>query len=324
MTRSGLALPKIYCPFPSTTFDDRPHPAAADAAREIYAMIDGFDGGTSLLKDAAAEVCLGDFTGRLHPDATPRGLSLIMMCHLVFFGHEAWIEQRYDRGDQLSPLELNGTYDRALEVYDGIPAAPSDTLVAHLLEHFGTAVRAFNRPEHSGRIRVAMEGYLRAQVWELDVRNHRGMPPLTIYQAMRRDTCAAVLQFELFPLMFDLNIPGELLDHPVVRQLQAMHSNYTAWVNDLFSLEKEMKEKGALNLVFVLQKENNLPLRQAIDFAAEMVRAEATAYIDLKASLPRLGITLTGGLAGLLDQEERYQADAIAYQQRAPRFSVTS
>jgi hypothetical protein len=324
MNRTGLVIPEIYCPFPSSTFDDIPHPAAANAAREIYALIDELDGGTSLLRDAAEEVRLGDFTGRVHPDATPQGLSLMMTCHLVFFGHEAWIDQSHDRSDQRSTLKLNEIYDRALEVYDGDSATSTDTLIAHLLEHFGTAVRASNRPEYSGQIRVATEGYLRTQVWELDARNRREMPPLTIYQAMRRDTSAAVLDFVLFPLIYDLKIPAGLLDHPVVRQLQAMHSNYLAWANDLLSLEKEMKENGALNLVFVLQKERGLSLQQAITAAAEMVRKEAMAYLDLKDRLPRLGITLTGGLAGLLDQEERYQARAIAYQQRAPRFSVTS
>ena len=322
MIGSRFTLPEIYCPFPATTFDDRPHPAAADAAREIYALIDELDGETSLLRDAATEVCLDDFTGRLYPDATPLGLRLAMMFELLFFGHETWIDQWHDQGRHLSPLELNRIYDRALEVYDGASVAPSDTLVAHLLKHFRTMVHAFDRPDHSGRIRGALPGYLRAQVWEIDFQNHRKMPSLTEYQGMRRVASSGVLNIITFPLVFDLNVPIEVLDHPVIQQLQEMHANYISWVNDIMSLGKELQEDGALNLVFILQEERELTLQQAVDAAVEIVRREATAYLDLKARLPRLGVPLTGDLAELLDKLERWQADAIAYQQRAPRYSV--
>ncbi|MFD7256899.1 terpene synthase family protein [Streptomyces sp. NPDC059874] len=324
MSGSGFTLPNIYCPFPATTFNDRPNPATPDVARDVYALIDKLDGGTPLLRDAAAGVHLADFAGRLHPDVSPQGLALVFMSHLVFYGHEAWIEQGEAPGHYLSPLELNRTYDRALEVFDGASTASSDTLVADLLGHFGNTVRSFNRPENYARIRTALEGYLRSQVWERDFRNHREMPSLATYQAMRRNTSSTVLYLELFTLFFDLNIPVTLLDHPVVRQLQDMQANYTCWVNDIFSFEKELKEDGALNLIFLLREARNLSWQQAVDAAAEMVKKEATDYLDLKARLPRLGIPLAGALAELLDQEERWQAHCIVYQQRAPRFSVTS
>ncbi|MFD4137282.1 hypothetical protein [Streptomyces goshikiensis] len=323
MNGSGFTLPEIYCPFPVSTFNDRPHPATAEAARELDALIDELDGGASLVRDAAAGVFLADFAGRLHPDVSSQGLALVLMSHLVFYGHEAWIEQVDAPGHHLSPLELNTVYDRALEVFDGAATAPSDTLVAHLLEPFGNLVQASKKPESCVRIRIALEGYLRAQVWERDVRSRREMPSLATYQAMRRNTSSTVLYLELFPRFLDLDIPATLLDHPVVRQLQDMQANYTCWVNDIFSFEKEMQEDGALNLVFLLREARNLSWQQAVAAAAEMVEQEATDYLALKARLPRLGIPLTGALAELLDQQERWQAHCITYQQQAPRFSVT-
>ncbi|MFE0042666.1 terpene synthase family protein [Streptomyces albireticuli] len=323
MSGPSLTIPELYCPFPASTFDDRPHPAAPDVSREIYALIDDLDGGSSLLKDAAAGVVLGDFMGRIHPAASPQGLGLAMMCALLFFGHDDWIDQRDNRGQHLSPLELNESYDRALKVYDGDPALPSDPLIARLLEHFGAMVRAFNRPADSLRIRMSLEGYLRTQVWELDVRSRREIPPLPVYQAMRRNITSSVLYFDLYPLICDLHVPAGLLNHPVVQQLRLMHADYCSWANDLLSLEKELKEDGALNLAYVLQAERGLPLQQAIDAAAEMVRNLVIDYLGLKARLPHLGIPLTGALAELLDEQERAQSHFIAYQQRAPRFKGT-
>ncbi|MFD0357734.1 hypothetical protein ACFVHW_28960 [Streptomyces sp. NPDC127110] len=296
------------------------NPATADAAQEVYALVDELDGGGSILADAAADVFLAEFVGRFHPDVPPQGLRLAMLSHLVFFGHEARFEQ--GGGHRLSLQELDGVYDRALAVFDGAAAAPSDKLITHILERFGTAVRTFDRPEISARIHTTLEGYLRA-LWEHDFRNRRKMPSLATYQAMRPDTASQVLHFELFPLICDLDVPVTLLEHPVVRRLQGMQQNYSCWVNDVFSLAKEMKEDGALNLVFVLREARNLSLQQAVDAAAGLIREEATDYLDLKARLPHLGVPLNSALAELLDEEERWNARAISYQQRAPRFSVT-
>ncbi|MFD5510024.1 hypothetical protein ACFWIB_19900 [Streptomyces sp. NPDC127051] len=320
MNESGFTIPVIYCPFEASSFDDRNHPEWPAVSREIYALIDDLDGSSSLLKDAAAGVVLGDYMGRVHPDASSRGLGLSMMLTLIFFGHDDWLDQKCSKGQHLSPLELNEYYDRALEVYDGASIEPSDPLIARLLEGFGVMMRAFERPADEIRIRISLEGYLRAHVWELDLRNRREIPPLPEYQAMRRNIAAMLLFYDMYPLIYDLNIPIRILDHPVVRQLTLMQADYTAWCNDILSFEKELNEDDPLNLPYILQAERNLSLQQALDAAAEMVKKTAIDYLGLKARLPQLGIPLSGALAELLDEMERTQSHFIAYQQRAPRW----
>ena len=78
-----------------------------------------------------------------------------------------------------------------------------------------------------------------------------------------------------------------------MRRLSLMAINVVCWSNDLLSLAKELQHGDRHNLVIALRTQYRLPLREAINRAAELHNAEVRAFLTLEARLGSVPITGT-------------------------------
>jgi hypothetical protein len=315
---SHVVLPDIFCPFPA---DFAPHPAAEEVGRQVLAHLHEIQAAPDVHATAAG-VRLVDFTGRLYPGSSARGLHLAMMLTLIVFSHEDWVDSGAINHHPQSATWASKTYEHAMAVFDAT-AAPTaeDPPFLRLLKPFGLAVRAFDRADITHRVRSRLQQWMHAQLWEQDLLRRGRVPALTVYRDLRQHTSGCLLIYDLFPLVFELPIKADLLDHPVVRALTGRMANYCAWVNDLLSLPKEIEEQSTTNLVLILARDHGLSPQQAIEAGAAAVRDEAIAYQDLRQHLPALGLLPNRALAPYLHRLEEYQANSLTYQQQAPRWT---
>jgi hypothetical protein len=322
MTSSGFSVPHLYCPFPSG-FAGARHPLAAEIETQTYALLSEL-GAPSEFSKTLSDIYIGEYAGRLYPEASRQELDLAVRYFLVFFWHDDWVAERDRAGQFRSAAALTSVYDRALAVFDGAPAVPGDLLLTLLVQHLARGLDSFSRPEYSARFRHALEQYLRAYVWKVDHLRHGDVPALAVYRRMRRLVVGTLPMLELHPVIFRLPVPARLLGHPIVRQLTHMLVNYIAWVNDVLSLGRELAEGSTVNLVRVLCHERGLSLQQGVDAAAEAIEQEAVAYLALKDRLPALIAGSDAALSELLDRTERWAADGIPWHLGSPRYSVSA
>ena len=86
-----------------------------------------------------------------------------------------------------------------------------------------------------------------------------------------------------------IELPPNLRGTSVVRRLNRLTNNVISWSNDLFSLEKELRQGELLNLVVALRAEYGLTLQAAVTRAAQMHDAEVRAFLELESHLPSFG-----------------------------------
>ncbi|MFH8980242.1 terpene synthase family protein [Streptomyces varsoviensis] len=317
MTSARFVLPDLPCPFASN-FTRRAHPHAEAAEQDVLALLRARPMPPGL-RDALAGIRLGEFTGRLHPTASPEGLRLLMLNSVMFSLHDDWAGEPATNGQPRPAAELTAAHDRTLEVLDGAPLTPGDISLAHLAALLAQSLRRSGPSPHAARYRTALRDYLRAHLWEVDLRRHHRTPSLGEYRHLRPHLLGIRPLTALLPLATNTPVPSALLDHPVVRTLRRILAYHHVLVNDLYSFAKELRTEQPVNIILVLRAEQGLTQQQAIDATARALAEEQQAYLHLKSSLPRTGLDHPALLRHLGDLEA-LAADAIAWHAAAPRY----
>ncbi|MGA4837395.1 terpene synthase family protein [Streptomyces sp. G45] len=319
MPGEAFVLPDVPCPFPST-FADRPHPHSEQVEREVRELLQ--DGGMpDTLEGTLTGIRLGEFTGRLHPASSRRGLRLIMLNNALSCLHEDWIAERDEEGRLHRADDMAAVYERALAVFDGSRPRPHDLPLIRATGLVARELRRFGPSHHAQRYRTTLREYWCAHLWEVDLQRRCAVPSLAEYRQLRPHVLGIRPLTELLPLASGVPVPAHLLDHPLVQALSQLLVNHHVLVNDLFSLAKELRGERPVNVVLVLCAERGLTLQQGVDATAHAIEGELSAYMRLKAALPRLGLRHPALLSHLTDLE-RLAADAIAWHAAAPRYHV--
>lgn len=167
--------------------------------------------------------------------------------------------------------------------------APGDTALLHMLAELAPRMRQWADEAWMHRFTVDVDAYLQSNRWEAQNRRLGLTPPLAAYVKMRCFTGAMDTVFDCIELCEHLDLAPALRDHSALSRLRLMANNCVCWANDIFSLDKELLEHNAHNLVFVLRREHGLTLAQALDQAVAMHDAELRAFEWSAARLPELG-----------------------------------
>jgi hypothetical protein len=164
--------------------------------------------------------------------------------------------------------------------------------------------------------------YLQSNVWEATNIWRRQPPRLSTYTNMRRHTGCLFPTYELSGVLGEIRLRPEVRQHVAVRQLEIMANNYTCWLNDVFSFERERGDGQVNNLVAVLQREFDTSYQEAADRAVAMCRREMEAYLELKDRLPGLGLDLADGLDGYLEVLESWMRALFDWHHMTSRYGV--
>ena len=164
--------------------------------------------------------------------------------------------------------------------------APDDTALLHMLAELGPRIRRWANDGWMDHFIADIDAYLQSNRWEAQNRRLGLTPPLASYVKMRCFTGAMDTVFDCIELCEHLDFAPGLREHTALSRLRLLANNCVCWANDIFSLDKELLEHNAHNLVFVLRRERGLTLAQALDQAVAMHDAELRAFEWSAARLP--------------------------------------
>jgi hypothetical protein len=167
--------------------------------------------------------------------------------------------------------------------------APEDTALLHMLADLGPRIRRWADDAWMQHFIADIDAYLQSNRWEAQNRRLGLTPPLAIYVKMRCFTGAMDTVFDCIELCEHLDLAPGLREHSALSRLRLLANNCVCWANDIFSLDKELLEHNAHNLVFVLRRERGLTLAQALEQAVAMHDAELRAFEWSAARLPDFG-----------------------------------
>ncbi|KAF5390807.1 hypothetical protein D9757_004424 [Collybiopsis confluens] len=115
------------------------------------------------------------------------------------------------------------------------------------------------------------------------------IPDLESYIALRRDTSGCKTSFVLIEYAYNLNIPDEVMDHPLIRSLGDAANDLVTWSNDIFSFNVEQSKGDTHNMIPVIMNHHSLDLQSAVDFVGQLCKQSIDRFISDRAQLPSWG-----------------------------------
>jgi hypothetical protein len=154
--------------------------------------------------------------------------------------------------------------------------------------------------EWCDRFAQSLGGYFDGCLREQPFRRSAARLDLAEYRRVR------TLSIGLFPVFDVIQLEGGTLSasdfaHPTVARLRASAALLCAWVNDVYSFQKERQDGDPLNLVSVLASEYGLSIAEAMGAAAEVFNTDLAMFEEDMVTLESVGEDLRCYLEGLDD-----------------------
>ncbi|GLB42110.1 putative terpene synthase family, metal binding domain [Lyophyllum shimeji] len=115
------------------------------------------------------------------------------------------------------------------------------------------------------------------------------IPDLESYIALRRDTSGCKPCWALIEYANNLDIPDEVMEHPIIRSLGEAANDLVTWSNDIFSYNVEQSKGDTHNMIPVVMNEEGLDLQSAVDFVGTMCKQSIDRFVNDWANLPSWG-----------------------------------
>jgi 5-epi-alpha-selinene synthase len=249
--------------------------------------------GEAVIADRLEKVCFNVLAAYTYPRA-PREEFLLAAkwCTWLFF-HDDWLCDRQATEDEapVSPGELAIAHRRLLRALEGQAPKGGDPLATSLYELGREALR-WGGEEWMARFVFDVRRHFEANEWEAVNRARNEVPSVEAYTKMRPYAGAVYTAFDFIELVEDLDIDPTVREHVAFRQLALIANNCICWVNDLYSLAKEIHEGNPNNLVLALREERGIGLGEAMIVAVDMHNAEYRAFESLAGDLKSLGVNV--------------------------------
>lgn len=219
-------------------------------------------------------------------------------------------------------MNLFFVFDEYTDIQDGVEVAkmrnvvidalqnphkarpPSESVLGKITQEFWLrAIQTASKT--SQRIFLStFEDYMDAVIQEATDRSKGLIRDIESYLAYRRLSAGPYPTF--FFLHLDMDIPADVLEHPMIQRLTILAGDMLVILNDMYSYDMEQSRNIAgHNLVTVVMKELHTDLNSAFKWIGERQRATEAEFLILRSSLPSWG-TKTDACV------ERY-IDGLAY-----------
>ncbi len=222
-----------------------------------------------------------------YPTADLESLKLACdWCTWLFFYDDWYCD---DAGSEVGrdPIKLAAVHRRLLAILSGQARPQSDdSPLAHTLSDLRRRLLQRAGNTWMGIFLRSVRAYFQANLWEVETRASGRVPPISVYTKMRPYAGAVHTVFELLDIALGQRLPVALREHVMLQQLTLMANNCICWVNDIFSVTKEIQEGNRNNLVLLLRHEQGIALERALEQAVTLHNRELLGFLELEQRLP--------------------------------------
>jgi 5-epi-alpha-selinene synthase len=320
---NDIKLPVLYCPFPSAINQhwEATEPHSFKWVRSFNLVTD-----ESVYEIFRAEK-FAILAARCYPTVSLEAIKILS--NYIF-----WIAIADDYFEKVGinkqPQLLESVYAQLVDTFkkEGDSLLDADAPLALAFRDIWQKLYQLPNGTSELMLRFAKhtEDYLQGVHWEA-MNNVQGiMPNLATYMKIRTFTVGGYIFFNLIQITDGIALPPEVIEHPILKLLELAVNNITIYVNDIFSIAKEMREGNPHNVVLILQHSYQISLQEALNRVAELHDAEVQNFIELAAQLPSFGseidanfqryiLSLRFWMRGHMDwaqESERYQSNQAA------------
>lgn len=120
------------------------------------------------------------------------------------------------------------------------------------------------------------------------------VPTLAVYEPLRMHDSAVFAAVDMIELAAATSLPPEVLQIPALVEMREITARHVAFVNDLFSYQKEVLHRGSpWNLVHVLSHERGISFEDAVRDAVAIANRDVARFLLLERQIPHLPVILS-------------------------------
>ncbi|THH32805.1 hypothetical protein EUX98_g1401 [Antrodiella citrinella] len=144
-------------------------------------------------------------------------------------------------------------------------------------------------PGMQQRFQETMDFFFQAVTQQAQDRENGVVPDLDSYVSMRRDTSGCKPCWALIEYAYNLTLPDEVMEHPIIVALGEATNDLVTWSNDIFSYNVEQSKGDTHNMIVVVMKQYRLDLQSAVDFVGRLCMQAIDRFNNDRKHLPSWG-----------------------------------
>ncbi|KAG2151672.1 terpene synthase [Suillus bovinus] len=144
-------------------------------------------------------------------------------------------------------------------------------------------------PGRTERLIHGMDLWFISAAKEMDNRAKGHVHNVDSYIELRRDSSGCMACFAFIEFSCQIDLPNEVVSHPVIMALEQAANDTVSWSNDILSYNREQSHRSTHNLVAVLMVDQGLDLQGAIDYCDRLCNVSLQRFKDNRAIIPSWG-----------------------------------
>lgn len=282
----STTTPFIKLPFPA-----RQHPESATIENSTRDWVIRFrlarsDAG----KQGLVQGRFGEAAAYGYPDAPLPEAELAASWFAWLFFVDDHHEERSD-GSAQKWTDVTEAVRGVLE--QGLPTGPlAYTPLILALVDLSHRFDAWASPAWKERFSRHLMGIMAGGLHDIQLREGGTPLPLAEYIPLRRDASAVLTCFDVIEICVHTELPDQVYHSPVFQEIVLAGADLFSWINDLYSLDKEIACGIVSNLILVLQHERRLNREQAFIAARALISDRVNDLLAAEERLPELIDTL--------------------------------
>ncbi|KAH7334147.1 isoprenoid synthase domain-containing protein [Rhizoctonia solani] len=281
---SQLYLPDVSA-YTSKVFGLKTNPHHRQAEIESYEWYDSYGIHTEAKRQKFFDSGFGLMTALCYPDCDFAHLRVVTDFVLWLFS----FDDLTDAGGLDSIQGMKRAVDVTMKVLRDPTSSPPRFKVAAILHSYFNRMRQVASPATIRHFVDAVDFYTQAVYQQKVNRSTDTTPTIEEYIQLRRDTSAMKIAWAVLEYSLDMDLPDEVVNHPIVKELADAGNDILTWANDIYSFPIEFARGDTHNFVCVAMEHNKLGLDDAIEFVNKLTRKRLDEYVETKAKLPSFG-----------------------------------
>ncbi|KAG1852780.1 isoprenoid synthase domain-containing protein [Suillus subalutaceus] len=198
----------------------------------------------------------------------------------------------------------------------------TEQLGAKMCKSFFSRFKETAGPGCTERFIRGSELFFAAVAKHLDDRAKGNMYDLPSYIALRKDLVAMKICSALIEFAGRIDLPDEVVSHPVFQALEDAANDHVSWCNDIFSYNKEQSRGSAPweNIVSVLMHDRGLDLQGAMDYAGQMCKDAIQRFESNRVVLPSWGEEVDRQVAIHIDGLQNWMVGSLHWHLNCIRY----
>jgi 5-epi-alpha-selinene synthase len=272
-------IPDIYCPFPSqiSPYLEQVRSYTLEWVQRFHLVQQE----TVLQHYLAAD--LSQFSCRVYPNANVEELCFIDNWVSWITQFDDWFD---DSGLGMRPGYIYRIHQHLLAILQDPPLAIPQGPIAEALSDIWQRADTLASSAWKRRFAQHHADYFAACRWDAENRVRKHVPDVQAYIENRRNSVANTISFDMFDLSEHIDFSAKIDEDESFQAILRAANNIVAWINDVYSLKKELAHGDVCNLVVAVQYAQHCSLQDAVNHVCAMVEAETRSFQAMVQDFP--------------------------------------